>query len=333
MRSGQFYANPPHLESGYAVQCPICQGQARRFGRNRNGSQRYQCETCNHTFTDARTQPQDGRRVPIERMAPCLGLLLEGSSVRSLERTQHIHRNTIIDAMVDAGTKAKAFLEKRIHHLHVNDVQVDEIWGFVKMKEKKRVRHEEPECYGDAWCFTAIERTTKLLLAWHLGKRTPTDTANFADNLYHATQGRFQLTTDGYTPYLSAIQAILGSRVDYATLVKVYGDTQEEHRYSPGEVIGVIATPKLGEPERDRICTSHIERSNRTWRMQIRRMTRLTDAHSKKWENHEAAFALFFAYYNFCRVHMTLKMTPAQKAGLTVRAWSLQKLLQKLANY
>jgi hypothetical protein len=137
------------------------------------------------------------------------------------------------------------------------------------------------------------------------------------------------LTTDGYTPYRTAIPAILGGRVDFATLVKVYGETDEEgsRRYSPATVIGTIETPVLGNPDEDRICTSHVERSNRTLRMQIRRLTRLTDAHSKKWENHGAAMALFFAYYNFCRVHMTLKSTPAKAAGLTSETWSLERLL------
>src|ERR1019366_8594706 len=150
-----------------------------------------------------------------------------------------------------------------------------------------------------------------------------------ADNLYFATRGRFQLTTDGFTPYRTAIPAILGGRVDFATLVKVYGDSPDEGRYSPGTVTDVIATARLGSPVEANICTSHVERSNKTLRMQIRRLTRLTDAHSKKWENHEAAMALFFAYYNFGRKHTTIKMTPAQRAGLTTETCSLEKLLDE----
>jgi hypothetical protein len=144
-----------------------------------------------------------------------------------------------------------------------------------------------------------------------------------------ATMGRFQLTSDGFRPYLIAIPTALGGRVDYATLVKVYGNPQDEGRYSPGEVIDVIETARLGNPDKNRICTSHVERNNRTLRMQIRRFTRLTDAHSKKWENHEAALAMFFAYYIFCRVHMRIKMTPAQASGLTTETWSLDRLLQE----
>ena len=137
------------------------------------------------------------------------------------------------------------------------------------------------------------------------------------------------MTTDGYTPYRTAIPAILGGRgIDYATLVKAYGESEEgSRRYSPATIIGTIETPLMGEPNEARICTSHVERSNKTLRMQIRRPTRLTDAHSKKLANHEAAMALFFAYYNFCRRHMTLKMTPAKAAGLTTETWSLERLL------
>ncbi|MSQ94186.1 MAG: IS1 family transposase [Gemmataceae bacterium] len=260
-------------------------------------------------------------------MLMILNMLLEGSSIRSLERVHHVGRNTIIAAMVAAGEKCQAFMEKKVQDVPVKDVQCDEIWGFVAMKEKTRLRLKREESVGDVWCFTAIERHTKLILTWHVGKRTPTDTAIFADNLYHATSGRFQLTTDGFTPYRTVIPAILGGRVDFATLVKVYGDAADEGRYSPGVVVETISTARLGDPDEYRVCTSHVERSNKTLRMQIRRLTRLTDAHSKKWENHEAAMALFFAFYNFCRKHMTLKMTPAQKSGLTTETWTLERLL------
>jgi len=259
-----------------------------------------------------------------------LRMLLEGNSIRAVDRLTGINRNTIMWAMVAAGEKCQAFFAKAIQNVPVDDVQCDEIWGFVGMKERTRIhRGLAEDGVGDVWCFTAIERTTKLILTYHVGKRTPDDTATFADNLYHATQGRFQLTTDGYTPYRRVVPAIFGGRVDFATLVKVYGVSEDDSRYSPGTVIDVIATPRLGDPDEDRICTSHVERSNKTLRMQIRRLTRLTDAHSKKWENHEAAMALFFAYYNFCRVHGTIKMTPAQKSGLTTETWTLERLLSE----
>jgi len=312
------------------MECPICHGQTRRFGRNRNGSQRYRCDACQRTFTPADPLIVDGRRVDTARMNLAIRMLLEGNSIRSVERITSIHRDTIILAVVSYGQACKAFMERTIFNTYVEDVQADEIWSYVGCKERTRERNDYPEVMGDCYTFTAIERTTKLLLAWHVGKRCPDDTRAFAEKLWHATNGRFQLTTDGFRPYLTAIPEIFGRQLDYATLVKVYGesdDVEASRRYSPPRITEVVATPRIGNPEEDRICTSHVERHNLTIRMQVRRLTRLTNAFSKKWENHEAALALFFAYYNFCRVHMTLKTTPAVKAGLAERPWTVQELL------
>jgi transposase-like protein/IS1 family transposase len=309
--------------------CPLCQRQARRFGRNRNGSQRWRCDECRRTFTDEATRPTDRRRLPAHRLILCLRLLLEGTSIRSVERLTGTHRDTIVSALVDAGERCQRFLERALCGVPVTDVQADEMWGFIGCKEKVRERNNYAEYFGDAYCFTAIDRETKLLVAWHLGKRCPADTQQFADKLARATAGRFQLTTDGYTPYRAAIPAALGNRVDFAQLVKVYAVPEgEERRYSPPQVVAAILTIRSGAPDEARICTSHVERANLSMRMTVRRLTRLTNAFSKKWENHEGALALFFAYYNFCRVHMTIRCTPVMAAGLTVEPWSLQRLLE-----
>jgi transposase-like protein/IS1 family transposase len=315
------------------MDCPLCGSSTRRFGRNRNGSQRYRCDACARTFTDETTRPTDRRCLDEQRVILCLRMLLEGNSIRSTERLTGAHRDTIIGAMVAVGERCERFLASVVQGVAVLDVQADEIWGFVGCKEKTRERHNLPEDMGDAYCFTALERASKFILAWHLGKRCPMDTLEFADKLYAATSGRFQLTTDGYTPYRTVIPTMFGARVDFATLVKVYGESEEEsrRRYSPPRIIEVVATVRTGNPDPDRICTSHVERSNLTIRMMVRRMTRLTNAFSKKWENHEAALALFFAYYNFCRVHMTLKTTPAVAIGLTDHPWTMAQLLQRVA--
>lgn len=311
--------------------CPNCSAETRKFGKNRNGSQRYRCDECRRTFTDEATRPHDNRRLDPAKMILCLRMLLEGNSIRSVERITGVHRDTIIDAMVANGEKCQEFMDATIQGVPVDDVEVDEIWGFVWCKEKTAIREGYGPEAGDAYCFTALERNTKMILAWHLGKREPFHALTFAEKLRDATSGRFQVTTDGFRPYLTAIPAALGGRVDYATLVKVYGEPTEEdrRRYSPGRIIECTATIQSGNPEEERICTSYVERSNKTIRMQIRRMTRLTDGHSKKWENHEAALGLFFAYYNFCRVHSTLKATPAKAAGLTEDTWSLERLLSE----
>jgi IS1 family transposase/transposase-like protein len=314
------------------MECSTCQGETKRFGRNRNGSQRYRCLTCGCTFTDAATRPVDRRRLPLEKTVLCLRMLLEGNSIRSVERLTGVNRDTIIEAMVAAGKKCKRFLETAIHHVPVDDVQADEVWGFVGCKERTRQARSYGDEVGDAYCFTAIERTTKLIVAWHLGKRSPGDTQDFADNLRRATTGRFQLTTDGYTPYQTAIPFTFGQRIDFATLVKDYETPSDGlRRYSPADIVGITIKIRSGEPDKNRICTSHVERHNLTIRMTIRRMTRLTNAHSKKWENHDAALALFFAYYNFCRTHSTIKTTPAVAAGLADHTWGMAELLEKAA--
>jgi IS1 family transposase len=186
---------------------------------------------------------------------------------------------------------------------------------------------------GDAWCFVGMDRESKLVLAWHLGKRSTEATVIFAAKLGEATRGRFQLSTDGFKPYQTAVPVIFGNSIDFAQLVKTYASNPErtsEARYSPGEVIDVKAYARTGTPDMDRVCTSHAERQNLSMRMTIRRLTRLTNAHSRKWANHSAALALYFAYYNFCRVHGTLKTTPAVAAGLTDHTWSVAELLERI---
>ena len=260
-----------------------------------------------------------------------LRMLLEGNSIRSTERLTGTHRDTIMALFVEVGQKCERFQADTIRRMHVEDVEVDEIWGFVACKEKTRLAKNYGEAHGDVYTFTGIERTTKLMLAWHVGKRTPEDTLEFSEKLYRATSGRFQLSTDGFTPYRTAIPFVFGPRLAFAQIIKNYeNDPDGSRRYSPAKIISISTNVITGQPDEDRICTSHVERSNLSIRMAVRRMTRLTNAFSKKWENHEAAMALFFVYYNFCRVHMTLKTTPAVAADLTDHPWSVQELIEKI---
>jgi len=260
----------------------------------------------------------------------CINLLVEGNSVRSTERITGVHRDTILDLLLSVGAKCERLLEDRIRGLPVRDVELDEIWGFVGMKQKmKNFLGIESDELGDAYCFIAIERNTKLILAWHLGQRTRPDPVAFTEKLARATVGGFQVSTDGFIPYRDAVVYSLGGQyVDFAQIVKVYAASREgEQRYSPAEVIDCVKTPIFGDPDPARICTSHIERQNLTVRMSMRRMTRLTNAFSKKWLNHKAAYALYFAHYNFCRIHTTLRVTPAMESGITDHIWSLADLL------
>ena len=219
-------------------------------------------------------------------------------------------------------------MAQRIRNVEVRDVECDELWSFIG-KKQERVRPDDDQNLGDCYTFVAIERTSKLVLNIAMGKRDQATTDVFIEGLRHATRGEFQITTDGFAPYRSAITTTLSDRCDFAMLIKVYSAaTGDEHRYSPPEVSSTEVVPIMGRPDPARICTSIVERSNLSTRMSVRRFTRLTNAFSKKWENHWAAIAVWFAFYNFCRVHKSLRMTPAMAAGISGHIWSVRELLE-----
>ena len=310
--------------------CPVCSAPAMLWGKDSKGHQRYRCQACRKTFAVRPAGPLGAMRLPMEKATLVLSLLVEGSSIRSTERVTGVHRDTICRLLVQVGGKCEALLERLVRGVEVKDVQADEIWNFVGMKDKTKARQgcADPQL-GSAWTFTAIDRESKLALAWHLGHRDIPNTDAFAEKLAAATAGRFQITTDGFATYPQAIGYHLGARTDYAVLVKEYGvqGLEEQRRYSPPQIIGISKTSIHGAPVEERICTSHVERQNLTMRMSMRRFTRLTNGFSKKWENLRAALALHFAHYNFCRMHSSIRMTPAIKAGLTTRPWSLAELV------
>lgn len=311
--------------------CHICSKDCKRFGRHRNGLQRFRCTQCRKTFTEQHIRQLDNMRLSLDKAIPALKLLLEGMSIRSVERVTNVHRDTILRLLVLSGKRCQNLMDEKITGIDVKDVQVDEIWGYVFKKEGHKWAHEKDIAeIGDAYCFVAVERETKLVLTHHLGKRDALSTDRFIHKLALATSGnRYQLTSDGFKAYIKAVQMFLAGRVHFAQLVKVYGASREgEQRYSPAEVVDAVPVKIFGKPDSDRICTSHIERANLSIRMGMRRMTRLTNGFSKKWENLEAAYSLWFAYYNFCRVHQTLRITPAMESGITDHVWSLPELLR-----
>ena len=259
-----------------------------------------------------------------------LRLLLEGNSLSSTERITDLDRNTITKLLLLAGEKCEKLMGRVIVNVPVKDVECDEIWGFVQKKEGHKSPEEaHDESIGDAYCFVAIERSTKLVLNFALGRRSKATTDVFIEGLRHATSSQnFQITTDGFAPYVKAISDTLADRVDFAQLIKVYRAASEgEGRYSPAEVASTEVVPVLGNPDPARICTSIVERQNLTIRMQMRRLTRLTNGFSKKWENLWAAYCLHFAFYNFCRIHSSLRVTPAMESKLTDHVWELAELL------
>jgi transposase-like protein/IS1 family transposase len=319
-------------QSDQAMTCAACKVDCQRFGRHRNGLRRFRCPRCNKTYTEAHTRVLDTMYISQDRAVAALQLLLEGNSIRSTERITGMDRNTIMRLLVLAGDRCNTLMISKIQNLSVTDVQVDEVWGFVQKKEGHKLPEEQAAAQiGDAYCFVGIERHTKLVLAWHLGKRDTPSTDSFIGKLRYATSDdRFQLTSDGFKPYVKAVKMLLRDRVDFAQLIKVYGAPRDgEQRYSPAEVVDSVPVEIMGRPVRNRICTSHVERQNLSIRMGMRRMTRLTNGFSKKWENLEAAYALWFAYYNFCRVHSSLRVTPAMEAGIVGHVWTIGELLAR----
>lgn len=324
---------------------PACRHyQVKKHGKDRYGNQRYQCVLCGKTWVKQEPKPFGEMRIDRTKGAMVLEMLMEGVSIRSAVRLGGIAKGTIISLLEKVGRRAITYWATKMVNLPAMDVEADEIWGFIGCKEATRQKWCYSEEYGDCYTFVAIERSSKLILSWTVGRRTYNDATTFAYRLRGATEGRYQLTTDGYKPYASAVPAAFGGQVDFAQLVKIYGNQPEAWvgKYSPGEIIDVRMHNVCGYPDPSKVCTSYIERQNLNIRMGVRRMTRLTNAFSKKRSNHEYHMAIYFLYYNFCRPHSTLSRrvekgghgkptTPAMAAGLTDCVWSISRLLDELA--
>lgn len=311
----------------------MCQHESRkRHGRDRNGFQRFRCLDCGKTWVEEQ-RPLGAKRLPMDTACSILHHLLEGTSIRATSRLTGAAVTTILDLLEFAGERCESFLDATLVDVCVDEMEVDEVWAFVGMKEKTRERLERAQVYGDSYTFVGIERNTKLVVAYHLGKRTPQDASAFAYKLRRATAGRFQLSTDGFTPYRVVMPMTFGSRIDYCQIIKTYGTPPEaeQRKYSPPTVIDVTYEYITGKPDMERVCTSIVERSNLSLRMSARRFTRLTNGYSKKWANHGYMLALWFAYYNFCRKHHTIKTTPAVATGLTDHVWTIRELLENAA--
>jgi transposase-like protein/IS1 family transposase len=314
------------------VTCHNCKIDMVKAGKGWNAVQRYKCQQCGKRFTEPQEKPF-GEDVRKEKATVLMILkcLLEGSSVRSTARLCDVDPKTVLAMLEHAGKNCERIMGKLLVNIPVKDVQCDEIWGYVRKKEAHKFPFEAHDnSIGDAYCFVAIERGSKLVLNFALGRRDQATTDAFIEGLRGATAPqRFQITTDGFQPYKSSIETTLGDRVDYAMLVKSYAESTEgERRYSPAEVVDAKPVVIIGNPDKDKICTSHIERQNLSIRMGMRRMTRLTNAFSKKWENLWYAYCLWFAFYNFCRIHKPLRVTPAMEAGITNRVWDVEELLK-----
>jgi IS1 family transposase len=263
-----------------------------------------------------------------EQKLAVLAAMVEGNSIRSTERMTGVHRDTIMRLVVQTGQNCERVLNQKMRGIRSRHVQVDEIWTYCGIKEKRLRQEHDPVAMGDQYVFVAMDAETKLIPSFLVGKRNPANCYYFMQDLRERIVGRVQLTTDGFRPYLPAVEDAFGGNVDYAMLIKTYQDTgEQEKRYSPGQIVNAVPIPVTGDPQPFHISTSHIERQNLTIRMQLRRFTRLTNAFSKKLVNLKAACALHFAWYNFCRVHSSLRVTPAMAAGIASEVWGLESLL------
>ncbi len=267
-------------------------------------------------------------RLPIGRRAQVLGVLVEGGSLRSASRLCDVSINTVMKLLVDVGAACAAYQDEHLRNLPCRRIQWDEIWSFVGAKAKNVPLSKAGQFgVGDVWTWTALCADTKVVPCWLVGTRDALAAREFLLNLSVRIAGRFQLTTDGHSAYPDAVERVFGRDIDYATVTKVYGaDPEGEKRYSPPTVVGIQERKVNGHPDPAHISTSYVERSNLTMRMGIRRFTRLTNAFSKKVENHGAAIALHFMHYNFARIHKTLRVAPAMEAGVSNRLWTLEEI-------
>jgi IS1 family transposase len=264
--------------------------------------------------------------------AQAVGALVEGNSIRAVSRMTGIARNTITSLLVDLGQACAEFQDQALRNLSCKRVECDEIWAFCYAKDKNvPIDMQGKFGVGSIWTWTAIDADTKLIVSWMVGNRDGKAAVEFVSDLASRLSNRIQLTTDGHRPYLEAVDHVFGGDIDYSMLIKIYGGPSDpDTRYSPAKWISSERKTISGNPDQRRVSTSYVERQNLTMRMHMRRFTRLTNGFSKKVENHVAAVSLHFMYYNFVRIHQTLKVTPAMAAGVTDRLWEISDIIALL---
>jgi IS1 family transposase len=272
---------------------------------------------------------RDMNKLSDTKRAQVVAALVEGNSIRATVRMTGVAKNTISKFLVELGAACSEYLDKALVNLPCERIQCDEIWSFCYAKEKNVTPEiARNQVAGDIWTWVAMDADSKLVCSWLVGQRNADAARMFVLDLKRRLRNRVQLTTDGLAMYFTAVAEFFGEEIDYAMLVKLYGDSGEgEKRYSPADCIGCKKEPKIGNPDPKHISTSYIERQNLTMRMQMRRFTRLTNAFSKKIENHIAAIALHYMHYNFCRIHQTLRITPAMAAGISNHVWGVSELV------
>jgi IS1 family transposase/transposase-like protein len=301
-----------------------------KHGCDRKGNPRRRCTLCGKTFTDAGPRPLGAMRIDLKDACRALAMLLEGMSIRAVERISGLNRDTLCDLVLTVGENCERLMGT-IRGVECSDLECDEIWSYVGCKERTRHAKRYVGEEGHSWTFIGLDNASKLVVAYQVGQRDAATCDLFLGKLTRATVGRCQITTDGLAAYTIGVPFAFRHRVDFAQLFKQFGGAQTTGRYSPGKIIRSEKKAIFGSPDPERVCTSHVERLNLTLRMSMRRFTRLTNGFSKSLNHHRAMQGLFFAFYNFCRNHETLKATPAMAAGLTDKPWTIRELLEKAA--
>lgn len=256
--------------------------------------------------------------------------LIEGNSIRAISRMTGFSRNTINKLLIDLGTACSAYQDKALRNLNCKHVQCDEIWSFVGCKQRNVTPENQGNGWGDVWTWVAMDAATKLVPCWFVSTRDAGAAYHFMHDLAGRLANRVQLTTDGHKAYLTAVEDAFGADIDYAMLQKIYGVAPTENaevRYSPAQCMGAKKAVISGTPDFRHVSTSFVERQNLTMRMNMRRFTRLTNAFSKKVENHEHAIAIHYMAYNFHKIHGSLRVTPAMEAGVSDHVWSLEEIV------
>ncbi|PYX28639.1 MAG: IS1 family transposase [Acidobacteria bacterium] len=268
-------------------------------------------------------------RLATDKRTAVIAALIEGTSVNATCRMTGVAKHTVLKLLKDIGCACAAYHNAHVRNLRVRRVQADEIWSFVYGKDKNLTLEQVKSGLGSVWTWKAIDADTKLVISYTIGDRGADTAKAFMQDVALRINSRIQLTTDGHRVYADAVEDAFGADIDYAMLVKIYGASNDnpESRYSPATCIGCRTGVLAGSPDPDHISTSFVERSNLSMRMGMRRFTRLTNGFSKKLENHGHMVALYFMHYNFCRVHKTLRVTPAMEAGLTDHVWSLEEMI------
>ncbi len=265
-----------------------------------------------------------------EKQAAVFTALAEGNSIRSIERMTGIHRDTVMRLGVRIGQKCGEIMDSQMRNLETRVLQFDEIWGFCGKKQKHANAADRAEGKGDVWTFVAIDAESRMVPAYLVSPtRRKHDAVQFCDDVAARVSGRVQISTDALKSYADAVERGFGADADYGQILKIYGqaDVNEARRYSPAKLVRINREVVSGRPDESLISTSYVERQNLTMRMHMRRLTRLTNAFSKKFSNFQAAVSLHFAYYNFVRMHKSLRMTPAMAGGVTNRIWTVQDLI------